>query len=165
VIALLPFWFDLVLAFVAPRAALVAENLILRQQLIVIRRQIKRPRLRRFDRWLIGALAGRLAPRSSAAFIIATVSASLPGPLRRWKSVPLELGWSYCDALVRAGQLSDQRVGLAYHPLRTARANAPNERAAPMGRTAKTATAEKLLPLTTAHRLRSESGRLSGRCS
>jgi hypothetical protein len=40
-------------------AALVAENLILRQELIVIRRQIKRPRLRRFDRWLIGALAGR----------------------------------------------------------------------------------------------------------
>jgi hypothetical protein len=59
VIALLRFWFDIVLAFVAPRAALVAENLILRQQLIVIRRQIKRPRLRRFDRWLIGALAGR----------------------------------------------------------------------------------------------------------
>jgi hypothetical protein len=49
----------LVLAFVSPRAALVAENLILRQQLIVIRRQIKRPHLRRFDRWLIGALAGR----------------------------------------------------------------------------------------------------------
>ena len=46
-IALLRFWFDIVLAFVAPRAALVAENLILRQQLIVIRRQIKRPRLRR----------------------------------------------------------------------------------------------------------------------
>jgi len=59
VIALLRFWFDLVLAFVAPRAALVVENLILRQQLIVIRRQIKRPRLRRFDRWLIGALASR----------------------------------------------------------------------------------------------------------
>ena len=58
-IALLRFWFDIVLAFVAPRAALVAENLILRQQLIVVRRQIKRPRLRRFDRWLIGALAGR----------------------------------------------------------------------------------------------------------
>jgi transcriptional regulator with AAA-type ATPase domain len=37
-----------------------------------------------------------LAPRSSAAFIIATVSASLREPLRRWKSVHLELGWSYC---------------------------------------------------------------------
>jgi hypothetical protein len=42
VIALLRFWFDIVLAFAVPRAALVADNLILRQQLIVIRRQIKR---------------------------------------------------------------------------------------------------------------------------
>jgi hypothetical protein len=59
VIALLRSLFDIVLAFVAPRAALVAENLILRQQLIIVRRQIKRPGLRRFDRRLIGALAGR----------------------------------------------------------------------------------------------------------
>jgi hypothetical protein len=59
VIALLRFLFDLVLAFVAPRAALIAENLLLRQQLIVVRRQIKRPRLGRFDRRIIGALAGR----------------------------------------------------------------------------------------------------------
>jgi hypothetical protein len=49
VIGLLRLLFDLVLTFVAPRAALVAENLILRQQLIVVRRQIKRPRLHRFD--------------------------------------------------------------------------------------------------------------------
>jgi len=59
VIALLRFLFDIVLAFVAPRAALVAENLILRQQLIVVRRQVKRPRWRRFERRLISALAGR----------------------------------------------------------------------------------------------------------
>jgi hypothetical protein len=49
VIALLRFLFDIVLAVVAPRAALVAENLILRQQLIVVRRQVKRPRWRRFE--------------------------------------------------------------------------------------------------------------------
>ena len=59
VVPFLRLLFDLVLAFFAPRAALVGENLLLRQQLIVVRRQIKRPRLRRFDRWLIGALAGR----------------------------------------------------------------------------------------------------------
>ena len=41
VIALLRFLFDLVLAFVAPRAALIAENLLLRQQLIVVRGQIR----------------------------------------------------------------------------------------------------------------------------
>jgi putative transposase len=59
VIAPLRLLFSIILAFVVPRATLVAENLLLRQQLIVVRRQIKRPRLRRFDRWLIGALAGR----------------------------------------------------------------------------------------------------------
>ena len=59
VVPFLRLLFDLVLTFVAPRAALAAENLLLRQQLIVVRRQIKRPRFHRFDRWLIGALAGR----------------------------------------------------------------------------------------------------------
>jgi hypothetical protein len=44
---------DLVLAFVAPRAVLVAENLLLRQQVIVLSRQVKRPRLRPFNRWVL----------------------------------------------------------------------------------------------------------------
>jgi len=70
VIGLLRIWFDIVLAFVAPRAALVAENLILRQQLIVVRRQIKRPRLRRFDRWIIGALAGRFHRLQDAVLLV-----------------------------------------------------------------------------------------------
>ena len=56
--AVLRFFFDLVLALVVPRVVLVAENVLLRQQLIVVRRRVKRPRLRRFDRWLIAALAG-----------------------------------------------------------------------------------------------------------
>jgi hypothetical protein len=34
---------DLVLAFVAPRTTLVAENLLLRQQVVVLSRQVKRP--------------------------------------------------------------------------------------------------------------------------
>jgi hypothetical protein len=49
---------DLVLAVLGSRASLVAENLILRQQVVVLRRQIKRPRLRPFNRWLLGTLAG-----------------------------------------------------------------------------------------------------------
>ena len=57
--AILRLLFDVVLALVAPRAVLVTENLLLRQQLIVARRRVKRPRFRRFDRWLIGGLAGR----------------------------------------------------------------------------------------------------------
>jgi hypothetical protein len=70
VIGLLRLLFDLVLAFVAPRAALVAENLILRQQLIVVRRQIKRPSLHRFDRWIIGALAGRFHRLLDAVLLV-----------------------------------------------------------------------------------------------
>jgi putative transposase len=70
VIALLRFLFDIVLAVVAPRAALVAENLILRQQLIVVRRQIKRPRWRRFDRWLVAALAGRFRHLLKAILLV-----------------------------------------------------------------------------------------------
>ena len=52
---------DLVLAFVAPRALLVAENLLLRQQVIVLSRQVKRPRLRHFDRWVLASIAGQVS--------------------------------------------------------------------------------------------------------
>jgi hypothetical protein len=43
VTTLLQFLRDVVLAVLAPRAALVAENLLLRQQVVVLRRQVKRP--------------------------------------------------------------------------------------------------------------------------
>ena len=51
---------NVVAAFVrlfAPRAVLAAENLLLRHQLIVLRRSSPCPRLRRLDRWLIATLA------------------------------------------------------------------------------------------------------------
>jgi len=59
VTALLQVLRDLVLAFVAPRAVLVAENLLLRQQVIVLSRQVKRPRLRPVNRWVLASIAGR----------------------------------------------------------------------------------------------------------
>jgi hypothetical protein len=46
--------------FFAPRAVVAAENLLLRQQLLVLRRSSPRPRIRRLDRWLIATLATRL---------------------------------------------------------------------------------------------------------
>jgi putative transposase len=49
----------IIVGFLAPRTALLAENLLLRQQLIVLRRGVARPRMRPFDRWLIATLAGR----------------------------------------------------------------------------------------------------------
>ena len=59
-----------ILAFFAPRAALLAENLVLRQQLIVLRRGVARPRLRRFDRCLIAALAGRFQSLREAVIVV-----------------------------------------------------------------------------------------------
>jgi hypothetical protein len=41
---------DIILALAAPRSFLVAENLLLRQQVIVLQRRLPRPRARRFDR-------------------------------------------------------------------------------------------------------------------
>ena len=48
-----------ILALFAKRTALLAENLVLRQQVIVLRRGVAQPRIRPFDRWLIATLAGR----------------------------------------------------------------------------------------------------------
>jgi len=89
VIALLSFLFDIVLAVVAPRAALVAENLILRQQLIVVRRQVKRPRWRRFDRWLLGALAGRFRRLRDAVLLVK------PDTVIRWNRTAWRLLWHW----------------------------------------------------------------------
>ena len=51
------FWmlWGLIRALFAMRMALVAENLVLRQQLIVLRRSVKRPQLRNRDRlfWIV----------------------------------------------------------------------------------------------------------------
>jgi hypothetical protein len=87
VVALLRFWFDVVLAFVSPRATLVAENLILRQQLIVMRRQIKRPRFRGLDRWVIAALAGRFRGLLDAVLLVK------PDTVIRWHRTAWRLLW------------------------------------------------------------------------
>lgn len=87
VVPFLRLLFDLVLAFVAPRAALVAENLLLRQQLIVLRRQIKRPRARRFDRWLIGTLAGRFYRLMDVVLLVK------PETVIRWHRAAWRLIW------------------------------------------------------------------------
>ena len=67
---LLQFLRDFVLAFLGPRAALVAENLLLRQQVVALRRQVKRPRLRPFDRWLVATLAGRFRDLLTAVLVV-----------------------------------------------------------------------------------------------
>jgi len=83
------FLLDLVLAVVAPRAALVAENLLLRQQLIVARRRVKRPGLRRFDRWLLGGLGGRSRRLLDAVLLVE------PETVIRWHRAGWRLFWRW----------------------------------------------------------------------
>jgi putative transposase len=87
--ALFCFLLDAVLAVVAPRAVLVAENLLLRQQVIVLRRRVKRPRLRRFDRYLIGAVAGRFR-RLLAAIVLVK-----PETVIKWHRAGWRLLWRW----------------------------------------------------------------------
>jgi len=89
VIALLRFLVDIVLAFVVPRATLVAENLLLRQQLIVVRRQVKRPRWRRFDRCLLAALAGRFRCLLGGVLLVK------PETVIRWHRAAWRLRWRW----------------------------------------------------------------------
>jgi len=86
---LLHFLRDLVLAFLAPRATLVAENLLLRQQVVVLRRQVKRPRLRPFDRWLLATLAGRFRDLLTAVLVVR------PETLIRWHRAGWRLLWRW----------------------------------------------------------------------
>jgi putative transposase len=83
------FLIDLVLAVAAPRAALVAENLLLRQQLIVARRGVKRPRLRRFERWLFGALASRSRRLLDAILLVK------PATVIGWHRAAWRLMWRW----------------------------------------------------------------------
>jgi len=45
-----------------PKAQLLAENALFRQQLIVLKRSVKRPRLRKRDRVILVALSRLTAP-------------------------------------------------------------------------------------------------------
>lgn len=56
----------------------VAENALLRQQLMVLQRSVKRPKLTAGDRWLLVLLASRVRRWNQALVIIQ------PDTLRRW---------------------------------------------------------------------------------
>jgi putative transposase len=70
-----------------PKAALVAENAFLRQQLVVLRRQVKRPALTPADRLRLVLLA-RLARGWHTAPLIAQ-----PDTLLRWHRQGFRLVW------------------------------------------------------------------------
>jgi transposase InsO family protein len=69
------------------RSALVAENALLRQQLVVLRRSVKRPRCTPTDRALLVLLASRVRPWRSAIVIVQ------PDTLLRWHSELFRRFW------------------------------------------------------------------------
>ena len=102
------FWllWGLIRALFATQAALAAENLLLRQQLIVLRRSVKRPQLRNRDR-LFWIVVCRLWKRWRSSLHIlqpaTVVRWHREGFKRywRWRSRSKKLGRSKIDAEIR----------------------------------------------------------------
>ena len=65
------------------------ELLVLRHQVKVLQRQVKRPRLNRFDRLLLAAASARLPRRSWSSFIVR------PETLRRWHRELVRKKWTF----------------------------------------------------------------------
>ena len=76
-----------VLDLCCSKQELLLENALLRQQLIVLRRQVKRPQLNKTDRTLLVLLAGRLRSWKSALLIVQ------PDTLLRWHKQGFHLCW------------------------------------------------------------------------
>src|SRR5258708_8717764 len=75
------------LRFFAPRAVVAAENLLLRHQLIVLRRSRPRPRLGRLDRCLIATLATRTRSLLESLIVVR------PATVLRWHRAGWRLWW------------------------------------------------------------------------
>jgi transposase InsO family protein len=86
-----------ILRFFAPRAIVAAENLLLRHQLVVLRRSSPRPRLRRLDRWLIATLATR------ARSVLEAVIVVRPATVLQWHRAAWRLWWR-CRSSLRVGR-------------------------------------------------------------
>ncbi len=71
------------------KSALVAENALLRQQLIILRRQVKRPACTNTDRMLLVLLAMAVRTWKQALFIVQ------PETLLRWHRQGFRLFWKY----------------------------------------------------------------------
>jgi len=89
------------------KAALVAENALLRQQLIVLRRQVKRPAITSRDRVLLVLLA-RLVHSWQAALLIVQ-----PDTLLRWHRQGYRLVWRVkSTTAMKRPQVSEETVAL-----------------------------------------------------
>jgi hypothetical protein len=89
------------------KSELVAENAFLRQQLIILRRQVKRPDCTKTDRMLLVLLARMVRTWKQALFIVQ------PETLLRWHRQGLRLFWKYKSrAITRTSKISAETVAL-----------------------------------------------------
>ena len=72
---------------VRTRGQLLAENALLRQQLVVLRRSVKRPVVTRADRTLLVLLAGRVRAWRQALLLVQ------PETLLRWHRAGFRVLW------------------------------------------------------------------------
>jgi putative transposase len=89
------------------KAELLAENALLRHQLIILRRQIKRPAYRKTDRLLLVLLARMVRTWKQALFLVQ------PETLLRWHRELFRVFWKHTSK-VRAGmpRLSSETISL-----------------------------------------------------
>jgi putative transposase len=89
------------------KSELLAENALLRQQLIILRRQIKRPVYRKSDRLLLVLLASILRTWKQALFLVQ------PETLLRWHRGLFRLMWKHkSKAHSRKPRLSPETISL-----------------------------------------------------
>jgi putative transposase len=89
------------------KAELVAENALLRQQLIILRRQVKRPVYRKRDRLFLVLLARMVRTWKQALFLVQ------PETLLRWHRELFRLFWKHkSKASSRKPRLSPETIRL-----------------------------------------------------
>jgi putative transposase len=89
------------------KSELVAENALLRQQLILLRRHVKRPAFKKTDRMLLVLLARSVRTWKQALFIVK------PETLLRWHRQGFRLYWKYKSRAVSSQpRIAAETVGL-----------------------------------------------------
>jgi putative transposase len=78
------------------KSELMAENALLRQQLIILRRHVKRPAFKKSDRMLLVLLARAVRAWKQALFIVQ------PETLLRWHRQGFQLYWNYKSRIASA---------------------------------------------------------------
>jgi putative transposase len=96
--SLLPLLFGLFRSLVAPRLELVVENLALRQQLTVLNRTTKRPKLRSQDRLFWSALSSLWKNWRSALIIVK------PDTIVKWHREGFRLYWRWMSKARNSGR-------------------------------------------------------------